>query len=112
LGSWDYILDREGGAAPPNAGIAGELFRLSPVSRLLPSNALGEPDAGKGGSLKKDLFTLQDNSLSVLPFRAGKFSEIQIILSHRSPDDRVIENDHVLDAVEKDGIHFYLAKTR
>jgi hypothetical protein len=73
---------------------------------------LGEPDAGKGGSLKKDLFTLQDHSLSVLPFRAGKFSEIQIILSHRSSDNGVIENDHVLDVVEKAGIHFYLAKTR
>jgi hypothetical protein len=79
---------------------------------IVTSNTLGEPDAGKGGSLEKDIFTLHDNSLSVLPFRAGKFSEIQIILSHRSPDDRVIENDHILDVVEKDGIHFYLAKTR
>jgi hypothetical protein len=69
---------------------------------------LGEPDAGKGRSPKKDLFTLQDHSLSVLPFRAGKFSEIQIILSHRSPDDRVIENDHVLEAAGEIGFHSFL----
>jgi len=40
LGWGDSILDREGGAAPPNAGIGGELFRLSPVTRLLAEEIL------------------------------------------------------------------------
>lgn len=77
-----------------------------------PSKYLGDPGTGKAGSLKKDLFTFHDNSLSMLLIRAGKFSEIQIILSHRSPNDGVIEHNHILDVAGKAGIHFYLAKTR